>query len=297
MGDKQTTNLSSFNLSLTYTANKQTFARMINQVYTPDNKFYITGSVLWGDAPGLSYGIGGNTDIDDGFTIDRGSVKLNESILYNIISKFYFGPQFTLDRRYKIKPSDDAPDGETEEEYQETLENSWYSYAYGTDGNAYTVLGVGVMALFDSRDNVNSPYKGYYLNANYQYFGEDYHFHVTNLDLRHYIQIPNKRNILALWFLANFTQGETPYDSLPANGIDQLSTSARGYTARRYTGENYLYFEAEYRRNIYKWFGMTGFANVHSVTEQETDEFLYYNPGGGVDLGLSSQSKQEQPFH
>ena len=77
-------------------------------------------------------------------------------------------------------------------------------------------------------------------------------------------------------------QGETPYDSLPANGIDQLSTSARGYTARRYTGENYLYFEAEYRRNIYKWFGMTGFANVHSVTEQETDEFLYYNPGGGV---------------
>ena len=100
-----------------------------------------------------------------------------------------------MDRRYKIKPSDDIPDdlNGNQEAYDSLLNNIWYSYDYGTDGNAYTLIGGGLTLLFDSRDNVNSPYKGLYANANYQYMGGDYNFHLINLEYRHYIQIYNKK--------------------------------------------------------------------------------------------------------
>ena len=281
LGNKNTTKLSSFNVVGAYTLNEQMSLRLINQAYTEDNKYFITGYAQWSDAPGPAYGIGGNTPEEQKFEIERGFFKINQSFLFNIGTNWFLGPQVTIDRRYKLKPDEDAPDDMTSEEYEQLLNDVWYSYEYGTSGSDYNVYGIGVTALLDSRDNVNSPYKGQYFNGNYQYFTGDYEFHLLNVEYRKYFQVPDKRNILGLWLLSTFTKGETPFDSLPANGLDPLYASSRGYVARRYMGEQYLYLETEYRRNIYKWFGMTGFLNAHSVTEQDTGEFKYVNPGMG----------------
>ena len=62
-----------------------------------------------------------------------------------------------------------------------------------------------------------------------------------------------------------------------------MLASARGYVARRYTGEGLIDAELEYRRNIWKWFGLVVFANVHTVSESN-GKFIYYNPGGGTGL-------------
>ena len=197
LGDKTDTNLSSFNIVGAYTANNQTSLRVINQTYTAHNQWFITGYAQWSDAPGNTYGLGGDTTNSDEFSLERGFFKVNESILYNVSGKFYVGPQFTVDRRYKLYPSDDIPDDldDNQAAYDELLSRQWYSYEYGTDGQPYLVLGGGVTALYDSRDNVNSPYKGRYANVNYQYFGGDYQFHLINLEYIDYFQIPNKRNI------------------------------------------------------------------------------------------------------
>ena len=69
--------------------------------------------------------------------------------------------------------------------------------------------------------------------------------------------------------------------NLPRIGGDDWFSSGRGYTAGSYAGEKLLYLEAEYRVNIYKWFGMTAFANAHTVTEPEGG-FEYINPGAGL---------------
>ena len=283
-GDKETTNLSAFNIMGFYSINSQMSLRLINQVYFPDNKLFLTGYAQWSDSPGNTFGLGGNTPNSNGFELERGFIKMNQNILFRIANNLYLGPNVTLDRRYKIRPSDEIPEDldDNQTAYNDLLQDIWYSYDYGTDGNAYTLIGGGVTLIYDSRDNVNSPYKGYYFNANYQYMGGDYTFNLINLEYRHYIQLYNKRNILAFWAMANLSYGDTPYDSLPANGLDPMFASARGYISRRYTGEEYLYGEVEYRRNIYKWFGMTTFFSAHSVTQPVDNDFVYVNPAGGL---------------
>ena len=285
-GEKENTHLSAFNILAFYSINNQMSFRLINQIYFPGNKLFLTGFAQWSDSPGNTFGLGGNTPNSNAFELERGFIKLNQNVLLRAAENLYVGPVVTLDRRYKIRPSSDIPDDldDNQQAYDELLNEIWYSYDYGTDGNAYTLIGGGITVLYDSRDNVNSPYKGFYLNANYQYMGGDYTFNLVNLEYRHYIQVYNKRNIIALWGMGNFSFGDTPYDSLPANGLDPMFASGRGYISRRYTGEQYLYGEVEYRRHIYRWFGLTGFFNAHSVTQPESNDFVYVSPAGGFGM-------------
>ena len=224
---------------------------------------------MWASTPGSTYGVGGNTPESNEVTADKTFFKLNEGILFKLKHQLYLGPQVTVDIRYKVGTEDPTP-------------NAYSIYPYGTK-DPYRIYGGGLAFVYDSRDNVNSAYKGAYFNANYQYFGGDYHFNLLNIDARKFFEVPNKRNVIGLWFLGTFTSGNVPYDSLPANGTDSLFASARGYVARRYAGENLMDVEIEYRRNIWKWFGAVVFADAHTVTETN-GKFVYYNPGAGAGI-------------
>ena len=158
-------------------------------------------------------------------------------------------------------------------------------YPYGTQ-NKYTYSGLGVNILYDSRDNINTPLKGNYanliINTYPEWFGSTYNSSNIYVDLRHYFGLnKNLTQTLGIWALSNLTFGDVPYTSLPRIGGDDWFASGRGYTAGRYTGGNLLYLEAEYRVNIYKWFGMTTFLNATSVTEQD-GQLKYVNPGAGI---------------
>ena len=84
--------------------------RLINQVYFPNNKLFLTGFAQWSDSPGNTYGLGGNTPNSNGFELERGFIKMNQNILFRVAENFYVGPNITLDRRYKIRPSDEIPE-------------------------------------------------------------------------------------------------------------------------------------------------------------------------------------------
>ncbi len=277
-GDKETTKLSAFNAVAVYTSKEQTTFRVMNQYYSNENKLFITGYAMWANTPGDTYGIGGNTPESNAVVENKTFTKINEAVLFKLKKDLYLGGQFTADIRYKVGTEEPGP-------------NAYTEYAYGTT-EPYSVYGGGLAFVYDSRDNPNSAYEGAYINTNYQYFGGDYKFTVLSLDARKFIELPDKRNVLGLWFLATFTTGDVPYDSLPANGTDPMLASARGYVSRRYTGEDLIDAEIEYRRNIWKWFGAVVFANVHSVTETN-GKFVYYNPGGGggIRLKLSKEAR------
>lgn len=159
------------------------------------------------------------------------------------------------------------------------------NYPYGTQ-KEYSYNGIGVNLLYDSRDNINTPFKGSYanliVNTYPEWFGSTFNSSSVYADIRHYFKIKdNYTQILGVWGLANLTFGDTPYLNLPRIGGDDWYSSGRGYTAGRYVGEQLLYLEAEYRVNLYKWFGMTAFANAHTVSEPEGG-FKYINPGVGM---------------
>lgn len=164
-------------------------------------------------------------------------------------------------------------------------------YATGT-GDKYLISGLGVNVMWDTRDNVNSAFKGTYINfmANFygDWIGSDYNFTNIYLDMRHYFQLSqNNRQILGIWGLANLTTGNAPYLNLPRIGGDDWFASGRGYTAGRYVGKDLLYLEAEYRINIYKWFGMTCFLNV-TGTNNRDGNFEEAIPGAGIGFRLKA---------
>ncbi|MDC1105558.1 BamA/TamA family outer membrane protein [Prolixibacteraceae bacterium] len=175
-------------------------------------------------------------------------------------------------------------------ENAEMLQKQYYYTPFGAydTGNvgSNVASGIGVNFLLDSRDNVNSTYKGAYVNIAYTYYakwlGSTTDFHSLLIDGRYHIPLTeNNRQVLAFWGMANLTFGDVPYFSLPRIGGDDWFASGRGYTAGRYVGDKLLYVEAEYRINIKKWFGMTGFFNAHSVTERNGG-FKYISPGAGI---------------
>jgi len=187
-----------------------------------------------------------------------------------------------------------------------TLQQEYFTtpfgyYPYGTTDGGYTYSGMGINALYDSRDNINTPYQGSYanliVNLYPEWLGSSTESSQIYMDLRHYFKLkPNATQILAVWALANLTFGETPYVSLPRIGGDDWFASGRGYTAGRYVGEKLLYFEAEYRMNVYKWFGINLFANATTVSELEGG-FEYLNPGYGIGFTLRAIKKSRSTIN
>ena len=179
------------------------------------------------------------------------------------------------------------------------LQKTYYStpfdeYSFGTTGS-YVYSGLGINVLWDSRDNINSSYKGSYINFLFntypEWFGSTYESTQMYLDVRKFFPLKkNNTMILGIWGLANITWGDVPYSNLPRIGGDDWYASGRGYTAGRFIGPGLAYLEAEYRINIKNWFGLTTFINVTSVME-ENRSFKYVNPAGGIGFRIKALKK------
>jgi len=185
--------------------------------------------------------------------------------------------------------------GTASKELQQTYYTTPFDgYPYGTS-TKYTYSGAGINVLWDSRDNINSTYKGSYANLLFNVYpdwlGSTFESTQMYLDLRQFIPLKeNNTQILAFWGLANITWGDVPYSNLPRIGGDDWYASGRGYTAGRFIGPGLLYLETEYRINIKNWFGMTAFVNVTSVMEEDRS-FQYLNPAGGIGLRAKAMKK------
>src|SRR4029453_14724336 len=94
-----------------------------------------------------------------------------------------------------------------------------------------------------------------------QFLGNKRNGNLLSLEWRsfHSFSKRNPRNLLAFWFLGNFSpSGDLPYLQLPALGYDQRGRSGRGYTQGRFRGPGMVYSEAEYRFPISPCGGVWG---------------------------------------
>lgn len=157
---------------------------------------------------------------------------------------------------------------------QQKYFNSPYSIYKTAYGNKLNALGLNIGATYDSRDNLNTPKKGLYASAKYEYYFKglvnEQQFSILSTDLRFYKTIINEKNILAFWNYNAFAFQDVPFILLPANATDPSATGTRGYKGLRYRGFNYISAEVEYRRHIWKAIGLVGFINAHSVSENST---------------------------
>ncbi len=274
-------NVSSVLASITYSQYQQVIVPVLASIWTNNDKYNIVTDWRFLKYPSTTYGLGGYTSLNDGYTIDYSQIHLNQTIFQKVVPDVYFGLGYRFDHFWNVREVDPPVGKITDFE------------SYGLTPTA-TASGITFDFLYDDRRNSINPLNGDYVSVsywpNFTFTGANSNWQSLTIDYRKYIQFPYySHNVIAFWSYDWFTfGGSPPYLLLPSTGGDPASNSGRGYIQGRFRGGDMLYAEGEYRFVIThnELLGGVIFANAESVSEQSTKQFGKIAPGYGLGLRL-----------
>jgi len=283
LGNPKTTQLSAALMNASITTNSQLILNLRFDVYTPNNKWYISGDnrLYFFTQPTYGLGINGLYNQSYGFSfngysqsgnlaqpLDFDYLRLYETFLRNVGKHWYLGLGVKIDRHFNIRDPTLKLDSPTH-----LTSHYVYSKAYGFDTAKYSASGISFDIMHDTRDNPVNAYKGYYLNVSFRvnpaFVGSSKSSVVVYYEYRAYINV-NKdipRNLIAFWFWGtDVISGHLPYLALPALTWDTYNRSGRGYIQGRFRGDNMIYGESEFRFRLTKNDLLGGVAFVNATT-------------------------------
>ncbi len=202
--------------------------------------------------PDKFYGIGNSTteEMEEDYTLD--TLGFEGSLLRIIQKGLYLGPNL---RYLKYKVEDVVEGG--------LLDRN------GVNGSGDpTVVGLGLHAIYDQRDNQFFPEKGFRIELKATSYpksiGNANDCFQLEADQRIFFGFGNGR-VLALHGFLMYSDGDLPFQLLPQLGGPSL---LRGYYQGRFRDNNLLAFQGEYRFPIYKRFGGNVFAGIGDVAHR-----------------------------
>lgn len=314
MGPQENTKVSSAPFTVAVTSKSQLITFVKHNIYTIRNKFFLQGDWKFLIYSQPTYGLGTNspdtTNIPSSFTWmgEGGSddslvfpmkynfVKVYEIVNRQIIGELYAGIGYHLDYYYSI--NDEYYHPATDSTPEEITPHSYYSEKYNFNPRNYTLSGVSLNVLYDTRDNQINPYKGLYANINYRinptFLGSSKNSSTLWLEFRTYLGLSKKnpRHLVGFWVFGDFLlSGRMPFLTMPYLGEDQRSRSGRGYTNGRFRGDHIVYGEVEYRFPIWPCTNIIGgvlFANATTTSARDrgVNLFEYIRPAVGFGLRI-----------
>lgn len=270
--------------SITYSQYKQIILPLQVNIWTKGNKYNFVTDYRYLKYPSLTYGLGGYTSLNDGYTIDYSALRLHQTLYKYFTHNLYLGIGYDYDYFWNIEEVD-PPSGKVTDFEQ-------YDAGGKTVNKTESASGVTLNFLHDSRGNPINPTGGDFINIVYRpdpvWMGNSTSWQSLIFDLRKYIKLsPESNNILAFWTYDWLTlSGNPPYLLLPNTGGDPYSNTGRGYIQGRFRGKDMLYVEGEYRFAITRN-GLLGgvlFANAESFSEQTASNFSVISPGYGAGI-------------
>ena len=277
--DQEHSNLSVIKFIPEYTLIGQLILPLKVNLWTPANKFNVTGDFRYYISPQYTYGLGGHTSLINAQLLKYNYLAIREAILKKVARNFFVGLGYNIDYYWRIKEATVRGDGVA-------------AYAaYGRLSRSFT-SGPSLNLLLDDRKNSINPSQGFYGNIvfqpNFTFLGSTENWQSLLLDFRKYFKLnPASKNILGFWSYSWLTLGGNPsYLELPSTGWDAYYNLGRGYIQGRFKGRNLLYFETEYRFGITKngLIGGVVFANVQTVSEWPSNRFEVLLPATGAGL-------------
>jgi len=301
MGSMLNTSRSSMVSSIIYTTKKQLILTLKSGVFTANDQWMLMGDWRYFVTSQPTYGLGTGPQsarlVAEGLEYDDGNFstgileaqmmefnffRFHETAMRRIDdTRFFAGIGYHLDIHSKINDQllklDTIPPSIT----------SHYAYSETRDINpeGYTLSGVSINGLYDTRDNTINPYKGRYafvsFRMNPEFIGSEKNSTMLWAEYRDYFGVSKnrERHLLAVWAYGNFvTSGDVPYLDLPAVGWDQYGRSGRAYPQGRFRGENVMYGEVEYRIPLQKdkeTFGAVVFANATTASNSDANIGLF----------------------
>lgn len=127
----------------------------------------------------------------------------------------------------------------------------------------------GFKVAFDNRDHRLNPRKGNYFTITTrhyrEFFGSDAEFDVFEIEYNKYFDLA-PQHVLATRFFGYIGTGEVPFEEQALLGYaGPKGNDMRGYSTGRYRGDQLYDFQAEWRWNFYKRFGMVCFGGLAFV--------------------------------
>jgi len=302
---------SSINGSANFTTLGQFLFQVKNNIFLKNNNVFLSGDWRIFLFSQSTYGLGTNAPeggvlhyqyVLNGLEVSDDSlvqpmefnhIRFHQTVNWNVKGKFYVGFGYHLDWMNKIK--------DLKLDTLKPLYTSHYLYSkkYDFSTESYLISGLSLNLVYDTRDNMVNPYKGFFANVNWrlnpEFLGSEFNANMLNIEWRsfHGLSKKNPRHLIGFWLLGNFSEsGRIPYLILPALGYDQRGRSGRGYTQGRFRGTSHVYAETEYRFPISRCTGLLGgvlFANVTTTSQPGSGGvklFDYMAPGYGFGLRL-----------
>ena len=161
-------------------------------------------------------------------------------------------------------------------------------YLGGNKSNIY------FLAAFDTRDNINAPTKGYYIeaSASQSLFSpiSDFNYNKYIVDLRKYFKVAEQKIIASQFLFATATEG-TPFFDLPYVSTPMLG---RGLNDRRFINHTIVSAQTELRTHLWKRFYGAAFVSLNSVPDERWEWFdqdLIFTYGAGIRYEIQQESK------
>ena len=209
--------------------------------YRLDYRLYVYTfpSYLWG----FSYP---QSDNDDNKSdMKRWQVHVKGSFLWNLGSNLFLGPSVAYD--YIIGKDIERPE-----------------LLAGMDRHTDN-YGVGFTFMFDNRDNLTYPHRGYYVNLTQmfrpRFMGNDYAFSTTELQLNAYQQ-PWRGAVLAEDLRSTLNFGNPSWGMMAQTGG---SNALRGYYEGRYRDKHMIEATVELRQHVWKRNSLTAWIGAGTV--------------------------------
>jgi len=252
-----------------------------SNVYFEEHNLHIFGDWRFYKFPTYTFGLGNYSTLSQSLWIDYNYVRFYQYIYQEFYKNFYIGLGYNLDVYWNITTKAD-----TGNIYKEFIKNVKDSRVKSS--------GFSLNFLYDDRKSSINSKKGTYLNIQYRpnliLLGSDLNWQSMLIDCREYFRLPaSSDNVLAFWSYNNLTLKRQPaYLNLPTLGWDDYNNTGRGYVQGRFTGNNLVYLESEYRFHVTDngLFGGVVFGNLESIVRNINSGIQTIIPGYGLGIRI-----------
>lgn len=277
-----------------------------NNIFTNNDLFNIQGGLQVGKTVAIDYGVGTGRKVQgdgsfslndfpldnnpDVFPIKFSYLKFTERLYRKLFEHVYAGAGVIFDKYSNIDDERKTGANINTHNFRYSMIHDYPTSGYSDDGMLFNIE-------FNSRDQINRPYKGMYadivLRVNQGWMGSEHNSVQIKTELRKYFSLSkaNPEHVLAFWYWASYlVSGSIPYLELQGTGSDPANRIGRGYTIGRFKGTSFAYGEGEYRFPITnnKLFSGVVFANEETASNSNNTIKLleYMEPGAGVGLRI-----------
>ncbi len=265
-------------LGFAYTLKKQILSYFNYQLFLKQEKYLLYGEFGYFRYVFNFYGVGNTIDPDFEEAYDVAFPRIRATALMRLNESWYVGPRIWFD---DFQITDRAPDGLL---IQDGI----------VGNNGGKTLGIGAVAIHDTRDHIFYPRKGKYIELatlfNSKGMGSDYNFQKYSIDYAQYFDL--KRNqILAFNLYGVATTGTVPFQEMALIGGTK---KMRGYYEGRFRDNHLLMVQTEYRFPVFWRFKGVVFGSTGLVSDTWSNfqiKHLRYTVGAGLRFLLS---KKEQ---